>query len=305
MLASLSPERFVALDVHKHYVVAGAVNVEQHVVLSPRRVDVDDFLSWSRQHLRPTDAVVLEATTNAWHFCDQLRPLVASVTVAHPLLVKLITTARVKTDARDTLHLAKLLAAGLIPAVWIPPQDVRELRTLVAHRTRLIRQRTQAKNRLRSTLHRYNIVPSEGGLFAPAQRTWWETLSLSTAEKLRIRQDLRLLDTLEPLIEEVDTELTHMSGTERWAGQVTFLRKSTGDWSHQCACSACCHWGYYALPQRQASRGVCRSGSKCPCVGTDVSDGAYHQTRTQGNAGGASRVGLDGGRAPSVLERTV
>ncbi|WP_236600246.1 transposase [Ktedonobacter sp. SOSP1-85] len=63
--------------------------------------------------------------------------------VAHPNLVKLITTARVKTDARDTLHLARLLAAGLMPAVWIPPQDERELRGLIAHRTRLIRQRTQ------------------------------------------------------------------------------------------------------------------------------------------------------------------
>lgn len=228
MLAPVSAERFVALDVHKRYVVVGAVNARQQIVLSPRRVDLDDFLFWSQQHLRPTDAVVLEATTNAWHLCDQLGPLVASVTVAHPLLVKLITTARVKTDARDTLHLAKLLAAGLIPVVWIPPQDVRELRALVAHRTRLVRQRTQAKNRLRSTLHRYNIVPPVGGLFTLAQRAWWESLSLSTSEKLRIRQDLSLLDSLEPLLEDVDTELTHLSGAERWRSQVTFLLQLPG-----------------------------------------------------------------------------
>src|SRR5947209_6052017 len=159
MLATVSGERYVALDVHKQYVVVGAVNAHQQVVLAPRRVDLDDFSCWSQQHLRSTDAVVLEATTNAWHLCDQLGPQVASVTVAHPILVKLITSARVKTDARDTLHLARLLAAGLIPAVWIPPQDVRDLRALIAHRTRLIRQRTQAKNRLRSTLHRYTIAP--------------------------------------------------------------------------------------------------------------------------------------------------
>jgi transposase len=204
MLTPSSAERFVALDVHKRYVVVGAVNASQQIILSPRRVDLDDFLCWSQQHLRSTDAVVLEATTNAWHLCDQLRPLVSFVTVAHPLLVKVITTARVKTDARDTLHLARLLAAGLIPAVWVPPQEVREVRALIAHRTRLIRQRTQAKNRLRSTLHRYNIAPPTGGLFIPAQRTWWETLALSAAEKLRIRQDLSLLDGLEPLVEEVD-----------------------------------------------------------------------------------------------------
>ncbi len=228
MLASLSGERSVALDVHKQYVVVGAVNAQQQVVLSPRRVDLDDFLSWSQQHLRSTDAVVLEATTNAWHLCDQLRPLVTSVTVAHPLLVKLITTAKVKTDARDTLHLARLLAAGLIPTVWIPPQEVRELRALIAHRNRLIRQRTQAKNRLRSALHRYNIVPPPGGLFAPAQRSWWGALSLSASEKLRMRQDLCLIDSLEPLVGEVETELTRLSGTEPWMSQVAFLLQLPG-----------------------------------------------------------------------------
>jgi hypothetical protein len=92
----------------------------------------------------------------------------------------------------------------------------------------LIRQRTQAKNRLRSTLHRYNIVPPPGGLFAPAQRTWWEALSLSACEKLRVRQDLLLLDSLEPLIEEVDAELTHLSVTEHWRSQVTFLLQLPG-----------------------------------------------------------------------------
>ncbi len=216
MLTSCSTERFVALDVHKHYVVVGAVNAQQQVVLAPRRVDLEDLANWSSQHLCMTDAVVLEATTNAWHLCDQLRPLVCVVTVAHPQLVKLITTARVKTDARDTLHLARLLAAGLIPAVWIPPEEVRELRALVAHRSRLIRQRTQAKNRLRSTLHRYNIVPPVGGVFASAQRNWWEALRLSTSEKLRIRQDLCLLDSLELLIDEVEAELIRLSGAEPW-----------------------------------------------------------------------------------------
>lgn len=35
MLTSPSAERFVALDVHKHYIVAGAVTAQQHIVLAP------------------------------------------------------------------------------------------------------------------------------------------------------------------------------------------------------------------------------------------------------------------------------
>ncbi len=122
--------------------------------------------------------MVLEATSNAWLLYDQLQPLVAEVVVAHPQAVKLIAAARVKTDSRDTIKLASLLAANLIPAVWVPPQEVRELRALVTHRNRLVQQRTQAANRLHSVLQRHNLDPPPGIPFALHQREWWLALDL-------------------------------------------------------------------------------------------------------------------------------
>jgi transposase len=108
----------------------------------------------------------MSATSHAWVLSDQLSPVVASVTVAHPLAVTLISAARVITDASDTLKLARLLAAHLIPAVWVPPLDVRELRSLVAHRRRLIKQRTQARHRLHGVLQRQNLAAPAGQAFA-------------------------------------------------------------------------------------------------------------------------------------------
>src|SRR5215467_2526076 len=81
--------RFVALDVHKQSVVVGAIDAHQRVVLAPKRMSFEQFEEWSPTHLHPTDAVVLEATTTAWYLHDQLQLLVGSVTIAHPLLVKL------------------------------------------------------------------------------------------------------------------------------------------------------------------------------------------------------------------------
>src|SRR3954470_14480236 len=103
--------RYVALDVHKAYLVVAAVDTAQQIVLHPKKVLLAEFAPWCRQHLRPTDQVVLEATLNTWQLYDQLVPLVASVTVAPPLPFKLIAASRVKTDNRDTLVLARLLAA--------------------------------------------------------------------------------------------------------------------------------------------------------------------------------------------------
>src|ERR1043165_7528700 len=157
--------RFVAIDVHKDYVVVGTVDAQQQIVLPPRRLSMIEFEDWAVKRLAKTDSVVLEATTNAWHLVDQLQPHSGAVTVAHPLLVKLISAARVKTDSRDTINLARLLAAKLIPQVWVPPPEVRELRALLAHRRRLVSNRTQARNRLHSVLLRHNLVAPAGDCF--------------------------------------------------------------------------------------------------------------------------------------------
>lgn len=127
MATTSPPTRFVALDIHRKYLVVGPVDPHHQVVLSPRRFSFEAFSAWAPTHLTLSDAVVLEATSNAWLLYDQLEPLVGSITVAHPLAVKLITAALVKTDSRDMIKLAHLLAAHLVPAVWVPPEQVREL----------------------------------------------------------------------------------------------------------------------------------------------------------------------------------
>jgi transposase len=221
-------KRFVGLDVHKHYVMVGAVNRFQEMVLPPRKVSLVEFEGWAKKNLRPTDEVVLEATTNAWYIYDLLEPLVARVVVCHPPQVKLIAAAFVKTDKKDTMTLAKLLAVGMIPAVWVPPQHVRELRALINHRQRLIAQQTRLKNRLQSCLHRHHLVPPGGKLFGAVNRAWWLGLNLSTSEKLRLRQDLILLDQLEPLISEVETQLNHLSLADPWVEQTPYLLQLPG-----------------------------------------------------------------------------
>jgi transposase len=228
MATEMSIKRFVALDVHKHYLVVAAIDAELHIVLPPRTLSLERFGEWAPAHLQLTDQVVLEATTTAWTLYDQLAPLVQEVKIAHPLLIKLISAARVKTDTRDTLHLARLLAAGLIPAVWVPPAPVRELRVLVAHRQRLVRQRTQAANRLHSVLHAHQIAPPPGRLGQAGQAAWWDQLALPSVERLRVQQDLTLLQTAERLILEVDAELTRLSTQDPWKQLTPFLMQLPG-----------------------------------------------------------------------------
>ena len=77
--------------------------------------------------------------------------------VANPAEVKQIANARVKTDNQDVVRLLRLLIAGMIPEVWVPPVDVRELRALISYRWRLVKMATAIQNRMHSLLHRHNI----------------------------------------------------------------------------------------------------------------------------------------------------
>ena len=75
-------ERYLALDIHKHYLVARSINAQQQIVMPPRRFDFGAWALWLPTHLHLTDAVVLEATTNAWTFYDQVAPLAGRCVVA-------------------------------------------------------------------------------------------------------------------------------------------------------------------------------------------------------------------------------
>jgi len=221
-------ERYLAVDLHKAYVMVGGVTARQEVVLPPRRLELDAWPRWAQANLKRTDALVVESTSNAWDFYDQVAPLVGQAVVANPRLVKLIASARVKTDKVDTLALAKLLAANLIPEVWVPPIEVREARGLLAHRRRLVRNRSMVTNRLQSVLQRHNLAGPEGEPFSAANRLWWNGLKLSPTETLRVRQDLATLEHLAGQIAELDAEVQRLSMTAPWADQATYVMQLSG-----------------------------------------------------------------------------
>jgi len=210
-----TPFRFVGLDVHKHYLVATAVDRQGNQVFGPQHVPIPDLEAWIAKHLTLQDAVVLEMTTNTWKMHDLLVPQVHSVTVVHPPHVALIVRAQVKTDKKAALSLAQLHAAGLLPGIWVPPQTVRELRALVAQRHKMVRLGATAKNRLHAVLHRYHLVPPEQtALFDPDTRTWWESLPLPSLELVRLQTDLDTLEFARTQVKRMESCLAEFAAND-------------------------------------------------------------------------------------------
>jgi len=220
-----SEKRYIGLDVHKHYLIALGVDADLNIVLPTRRVELSRLESWMRKTLTRQDEVVLEMTTNTWQLYDELCEYAGSVMVVHPPHVALITRSQVMNDKIAASILARLLAKGLLVGIWIPPQEVRELRGLVAQRKKMTRLVTQAKNRLHAVLQRHHFAPPEGNPFQDAQKEWWLDLPLGKLERVNLQSDLdtlRFAETqrtrLTSMMEEIAsqdeqvTRLMHLSG---------------------------------------------------------------------------------------------
>jgi transposase len=219
-------QRYIALDIHREYVLAGGMNASQEWVLSPHKIETGKFGEWARKKLCETDAVVIETTTNVWDIYDIVQPLVGQVVVAHAGAVRQIAEARVKTDREDVKRLIRLLIAGIVPEVWVPPQHVRELRGLVSYRQGLVKTGAMIRNRLHSLLHRHNLLLPEEGL---ADGQWWEQQEkIPLLEKLQIGQELSMLQQIETHKAEVDHELGRQSLGEIWSRQALRLLQLPG-----------------------------------------------------------------------------
>lgn len=219
-------QRYIALDIHKEYILAGGMNTSQEWILPPCKLEMSRFEEWAKRHLCERDAVVIETTTNVWAIYDIVQPLAGHAVVAHAGAVRQIAEARVKTDKEDVKRLLRLLIADIVPEVWIPPQDVRELRGLVSYRQRLVKTGAMIRNRLHSLLHRHNLLLPEEGL---ADREWWaQQEKISNLEKLQIQQELSLLAQIEAHKAEVDCELGKQSLGETWGREAIRLMQLPG-----------------------------------------------------------------------------
>ncbi len=196
--------RSIGLDVHRDFCEVaiadgGRARAAGRVPTTPEQ------LALFAQSLGPEDRVVMEATGNALAIARILEPHVAEVVLAHAKQVRAIAHAKVKTDKVDAKMLADLLAAGLIPAVWIGDERTRMLRRLVSRRRGLVKRRTQIKNEISAVLSR-NLKgrPPVSDLFGRQGRVWLDAQELPIDERLTLDGALRQLDFLGDELAAVD-----------------------------------------------------------------------------------------------------
>ena len=200
--------RFVGIDLHRrdvqvHIQDAAGRRVGEHSVACTRPA----LEAFARAHLSTEDQVVLEATGTCWEVLRVLQPFVGRVTAANSLLVRAIAEAKVKTDKIDARVLANLLRCGYLPEVWTPDPATQRRRTLTHRRAMLVAERTRCKNRIRAVLADELLPRYEGDLFTAPGLRRLEQCPLSDLSKSLVESDLRLLESTEKELAQLDEAL--------------------------------------------------------------------------------------------------
>ena len=150
----------VGLDVHARSVVACGLDGETGEVVERRLTpDHHEILEWMQGLPQPV-AVTYEAGPTGFGLARFLLAAGVRCVVAAPSRLQRPAGDRVKTDARDARHLARLLHLGEIVAVTVPSVEQEAARDLVRAREAAKKDPLRAHHRLGKFLLRHGRRPS-------------------------------------------------------------------------------------------------------------------------------------------------
>ena len=181
----------VGLDVHARSVAAAAIDgVTGELIQTKLTPSYEHIQSWIRDLPDPV-AVTYEAGPTGFGLHRHLTAAGIRCLVAAPSKLQKPSGDRVKTDAKDAIHLARLLRLDEITAVAIPSADQEAARDLVRAREDCRGDLMRARHRLSKLLLRHGIVYYDGDAWTGKHDTWLrhEALPQLTTRATRLAFD--------------------------------------------------------------------------------------------------------------------
>jgi transposase len=199
-------EIYIGMDLHKKtstFVVKekfGRVLTKQK--LNTDREEISNFLS-------PYQGAKLavEPVSQWYVYADLIQNLGIDVHLAHPMKVKAIAFAKVKTDSIDAGVLCDLLRSDLLPEAYFSPKEVRTWKETARFRTSLVAMQTQTKNKIHSILFKNSVISPHQHPFGTNGRKWLEQLELPEPFAFHLKEYLKLLDDIAIRIDEAEKEV--------------------------------------------------------------------------------------------------
>ena len=148
----MNVQHYIGFDVHKKS-VSYCVKSSDGVIAEEGKIPArrEALRQWAEKRIAPWSGAMEATLFSGWIF-DTLKPFAVQLQMGHPAMMKAIGAAKKKSDKLDARVIADLLRANLLPACWVAPPEIRQLRRLLRYRTLVVRQAVQMKNKIAGLL---------------------------------------------------------------------------------------------------------------------------------------------------------
>lgn len=200
-LVKAADKLFIGMDLHKNTSTFVTKDKEGKLINSAKVLtDKNDVTRYINAIKRNNDgkelSLVVEPVSQWYYYADLIENLGVDVHLAHPMEVKAIAHAHIKTDKIDAGVLADLLRTNFLPEAYFAPAEVRGWKEQCRFRASLINLRTQVKNKVHAILFKHSLKHNFSDLFGKGGRRWLAGLDLKEPFKTNLDKYLNLVDHL-------------------------------------------------------------------------------------------------------------
>ena len=221
--------RWVGLDVHARESTFAIFDQDSGEVTTKRVMGrPHELLPWLRGVERPA-RMVYEAGPTGYGLARRGLAEGIELAVCAPSKTERPAADRIKTDKRDAIRLARLLAAGELVLVTIPSVEREQLRDLVRCREDIRTDLTRARHRIGNFLLRREIYWEGGEAWTRKHRSWLTSVRFADhASRATLADYLHAHDVLIARRDQVEADLGALALTAPCAHTVARLRCMRG-----------------------------------------------------------------------------
>jgi len=199
-----------AIDIGKTVLQAASLEEVSGVAGEARfPADRESLAAWLDGFEGRLERVAIEATTGWKWVARELQARGVEVLLLDPgeAAARKGKKRHAKTDRLDARFLLSLLAAGIAPQAWLPPEEIQELRALTRARKALVDERSAVAERVQALLFHEGWPCRRGGLLTRTGRVWVAALELPAPIRLVLETLLGVIDDIDHRLQPLEREL--------------------------------------------------------------------------------------------------
>ena len=205
---------YTGIDLHKKTSFITTIDEDGQIVKRRNLVNDEVEILHFFLTLDKDTKVVIESTANWYWLYDLLTAHGMDVVISNPVKTKAIASARIKNDKLDSHMLAQLLRANLVSTVHVSSPKTRQLKELLRHRSKLVRDAVRMKNRIHSIMAKNNLNSPASDLFGCRGLEFLSQVSLPHYQRHQVDTYLNLYTQIKEQTDALTKQIKQQANSD-------------------------------------------------------------------------------------------